>query len=261
MGAMTDEEWRQLQHWQGEEIRWLESRAETLERQLWRRTMAFGCAIAGLLGLGAGIGVFSALAPEPKVAKVTLPLPPAPPALPAVSAPQPEPPLAAARALPLLQAAEPAVVPAAAAGAAPPPPPMAVARHGGLRDTLSSIKERLGEPALTGTAPPPPAVAELALAPATAMLSGREPSGTLPTRLAAGGEPAAAPTEAPVTVTDYVNLRAAPDNDGRVLAVIEPGQAVRGTGSRRGGWLQVESKGGAKGWVYGRFLSQAEAGR
>jgi uncharacterized protein YgiM (DUF1202 family) len=62
--------------------------------------------------------------------------------------------------------------------------------------------------------------------------------------------------------TSRVNLRAAPDNNAEVLAVMGEGEVVRRVG-RRGGWLQVEYTGAdvraVTGWAYGEFLRRVEA--
>jgi hypothetical protein len=64
------------------------------------------------------------------------------------------------------------------------------------------------------------------------------------------------------TVTDFVNLRAAPNNSARVLTVVAQGDVVRRTGHDFG-WLQVEygdpSTSDLKGWVYSGHLRPVDA--
>jgi hypothetical protein len=64
------------------------------------------------------------------------------------------------------------------------------------------------------------------------------------------------------TVTDFVNLRAAPNSFARVLTVVAQGDVVRRTGHDLG-WLEVEygndSTSDIKGWVYSGNLRRVGA--
>lgn len=64
------------------------------------------------------------------------------------------------------------------------------------------------------------------------------------------------------TVTDFVNLRAAPNSSARVLTVVAQGDVVRRTGHDLG-WLEVEygdpSTSDLKGWVYSGNLRRVGA--
>lgn len=285
-----DEE-RWLQEWQRDEVRWLAGRTEELERQLWRRTMMLGCILAGVAGLAAGIGVFSTLLPERRAAEMILPLPPSPATASAV-------PLEGAAAALERQQAESTPVPSAALASSPdlpavepspadlpPSGPGQAAFRASLRDTLISIKEQLSRAA----DPTRPGAKSL---PATAgsrsiMLSDREPAGLLPAELTAAAptppameslsspgrtgsgagsdprspEPGLPAGDGSITVTEHVKLRAVPDNDGKVLAIVEPGAAVQATSRRFGRWLEVREQSGLTGWIHSRFLSRAEASR
>lgn len=280
-----DEE-RWLQEWQRNEIRWLAGRTEELERQLWRRTMMLGCILAGVTGLAAGIGVFSALLPEHRAAEMILPLPPSPATASAVLERQqgegtPAPPAAPASS-PDLPAAVPSPADLPSAG------PGQAAFRASLRDTLTSIKEQLSQaadPTRPGGKPLPATAGSRSV-----VLSDREPAGLLPAKLtaavpappapeplspsgqtgsgaaSAGSDPGSLEPGLPggdgsITVTEHVRLRATPDNDGKVLSIVEPGEAVQATSRRFGRWLEVREQSGLTGWIHSRFLSRAEASR
>jgi Bacterial SH3 domain len=61
--------------------------------------------------------------------------------------------------------------------------------------------------------------------------------------------------------TDFVNLRAAPNNSAKVLTVVAQGEVVRRTGQGLG-WLQVEygdhTTNDIKGWVYSGHLRRVD---
>ena len=57
-------------------------------------------------------------------------------------------------------------------------------------------------------------------------------------------------------VVDGVNVRRDASSRSAVIGTLRPGETVRVVDSRRG-WRLVEYKSGVRGWVYGRYLTQA----
>ena len=57
-------------------------------------------------------------------------------------------------------------------------------------------------------------------------------------------------------VVDGVNVRRDASSRSAVIGTLRPGETVRVVDSRRG-WRLVEYKSGIRGWVYGRYLTQA----
>ncbi len=72
--------------------------------------------------------------------------------------------------------------------------------------------------------------------------------------------PDAVPAEAALAdrrkVVDGVNVRRDASSRSAVIGTLAPGESVRVVESRRG-WRLVEYKSGIRGWVYGRYLTQA----
>ncbi len=58
--------------------------------------------------------------------------------------------------------------------------------------------------------------------------------------------------------TASVNLRAEPTNDGKIVAVLSKGEAVTVVSCK--GWCEVETAGGAKGYVYEKFIARGSQG-
>jgi hypothetical protein len=81
----------------------------------------------------------------------------------------------------------------------------------------------------------------------------------LPAAAQASVETAVAPPTAladSFKVVEGVNVRRDASSRSAVIGTLRPGETVRVVESRRG-WRLVEYKSGIRGWVYGRYLTQA----
>jgi uncharacterized protein YgiM (DUF1202 family) len=82
----------------------------------------------------------------------------------------------------------------------------------------------------------------------------------LPAAMQASVETAVAPPPTALAesykVVDGVNVRRDASSRSAVIGTLRPGETVRVVDSRRG-WRLVEYKSGVRGWVYGRYLTQA----
>jgi hypothetical protein len=297
-GPTDEEQSRWLKTWQANEIRWLNSKVEDLERQLrWRTIVSAGAVALGGLTVIAAIafGIASPQLPGAVVAEIETTSPGEPPAVPRPSAGEPDQvPMAAP-----LQAA-PTPIPAESAAGEPAGvrprrgeqtpgirssptdqamvPGAPVAAEPGEDAELSEAEQALmaiigpgstsgppGEPERTAELRPPPSEEVPAAAPLEGMGEGdlsadAERVGGLETDRQIS--PGAAAGGVYYTATASVNLREGPGTTAKVLTVVDPGGRVLRLGSE-GGWLLVEydnrGTGMVRGWVDGEFLRRVES--
>jgi len=295
-GPADEKDDRWLQNWQANEIRWLNTKLEDLERQLRRRKIvSMGAVALGGLGLVAAVafGIASPQAPEAVVADIEAtssartPVAAAPPAGEPGQAPEAAPSQADSTPVP----AEPAI--GEAAGRQPWRDEQAPEiRPSPTERAPTGAASAAGDPSREGEAESPPiSPAADATAPAAevsgqdaepwqleaerALMALIEPgptSGTperseqgveIPELLSTLGRLEAEPESAagPYAATASVNLRDAPSTEAEVLTVMDEGDRVRRLGSE-GDWLLVEygnpGEGIVTGWVYGRFMRRIE---
>jgi hypothetical protein len=298
-GPTDEEQSRWLKSWQANEIRWLNTKVEDLERQLrWRTIVSVGAVALGGLAVIAAVafGMVSPQLPEAVIAEIET-TPSGGPPLAARSTGEPDqvPVAAPSQTDPTPAPAEPAVgepaepqpwgreqAPAIGSSqtdrAMIPGAPVAVEPGQDVGLSRSEAEQALmtiiepgsasgppGEPERAAEIRPPPSEEARAATPLNGV--GEDDPSAEAERV--GGletvgqtSPGAAARGDYYTATASVNLRDGPGTAAEVVTVVDPGGRVRRLGSE-GDWLLVEydnrGTGMVRGWVHRGFLRHVES--